>query len=82
MSARTSPPNMVVMDTRPVEIDVVELLKPAGEWPAGTTGTVVSTSDDRHATVEISRDRDGAALDFVEVPYADLRVIKHAREFA
>jgi hypothetical protein len=44
----------------------VELLVDSGRWPAGTTGTVVETDDER-ALVEISDDR-GHTLDFIAVP--------------
>jgi len=66
------------------ELDVVELLDPVdkveleGQWPAGTRGTVVSERDDLKL-VEISDPNAfAAALDFISVPQAGLKLIsKH-----
>ena len=59
------------------EIDVVELLEAVGRWPAGTTGTVVSDYGDVKL-VEIADDR-GVALDYVQVPEPELKLIaKHS----
>lgn len=65
------------------EVDVVAFVQPiakvegAGQWPTGTSGTVVSDYGD-HKEVEISDDR-GVALDFVIVPVEQLQLIaKHS----
>ena len=61
------------------EVDVVAFVQAVdkvegdGEWPAGTTGTVLSDYGD-HKEVEISDDR-GEALDYVIVPVTQLRLI-------
>lgn len=57
------------------EHDVVILREPVGAWPAGTTGTVISTYDDTHL-VEIAGPG-GKTLDTIQVPTARLD-IKHA----
>jgi Domain of unknown function (DUF4926) len=54
--------------TRPVEHE-----RGIGQWPPGTTGTVVSDYGD-HKLVEISNDR-GVALDFITVPVEQLELI-------
>lgn len=68
------------------ELDVVVLRKAVGEFPAGTSGTVVST-DPETALVEIVTDgqvvdgfpaRDLLA-DLIDVPYADLDVRRQVR---
>lgn len=61
------------------EHDHVALLDTVGNWPAGTTGAVVSDYGDVKL-VEISDPDDvGAALDFVQVPESRLRLItKHS----
>jgi hypothetical protein len=51
----------------------VEQARGVGQWPADTSGTVVSDYGD-HKLVEISDDR-GAALDFVTVPVDQLRLV-------
>jgi hypothetical protein len=63
------------------ELDYVELLVDAGDWPAGTKGTVVS-EDPETALVEVSEkywDWDPAGLPkldpFLDVPYADLKIV-------
>jgi hypothetical protein len=59
------------------EHDVIELLNPIGRWPVGRIGAVVS---DYGAVklVEIS-DQNGVALDFVQVPEAQLKLVaKHS----
>ncbi|MGP0101484.1 MAG: DUF4926 domain-containing protein [Solirubrobacteraceae bacterium] len=59
------------------ENDFVELLRSAGEWPAGTSGTVVDEHGE-HKLVEIS-DAEGQMLDLVSVPASQLRLIsKHS----
>lgn len=65
---------------RPEEIDVVEFATRVGTWPAGTVGTVVSTTDPKRALVEISRSSDGATIELAPVPYSDLRVVRRARD--
>jgi hypothetical protein len=65
------------------EVDVVAFERPikkvegVGNWPTGTTGTVVSDYGDVKE-VEISNDR-GEALDYVMVPIEQLKLIeKHS----
>jgi hypothetical protein len=65
---------------QPRELDVVELQRQAGAFPAGTIGTVVSVRSSS-ALVEIvsdSPDLDHPDLfdDLVSVPYEDLRVLR------
>lgn len=55
------------------EIDVVELLKPVGKWPAGTRGAVVSDHGDVKL-VEISDDQ-GQMLDLISVAEPRLKLI-------
>jgi hypothetical protein len=58
------------------DLDFVALAVDVGRWPAGTTGTIVDIYDDADAAmVEISDDH-GCALEFLDVPYGNLR---HAR---
>lgn len=58
------------------EHDVIELLDPVGEWPAGSIGAVVSDHGDVKV-IEIADER-GVALDFVQVPEARLKLVsKH-----
>lgn len=67
------------------ENDVVELLGPvgktreAGEWPAGTSGTVVAEHD-QHKLVEISdAESYGDMLDLVSVTENQLKLVeKHS----
>jgi hypothetical protein len=54
-------------------VQAVEKDDGVGQWPAGTTGTVVSDYGD-HKVVEISDDR-GQAMDFVTVPVEQLELI-------
>ncbi len=54
------------------EHDVVKLRKPLRSWPAGTVGTVVGDHGEI-VLVEIANDR-GEALDFVQVPIAQLEL--------
>ena len=61
------------------EVDVVAFERPikkvdgVGNWPTGTTGTVLSDySDDKE--VEISNDR-GETIDYVIVPVEQLKLI-------
>jgi hypothetical protein len=65
------------------EVDVVAFERPinkvegVGNWPTGTTGTVVSDYGDIKQ-VEISNDR-GEALDYVMVPVEQLQLVeKHS----
>jgi hypothetical protein len=59
------------------ENDVVEFLHSAGEWPAGTSGTVVDEHGE-HKLIEISDDQ-GQMLDLVSVPEPRLKLIsKHS----
>lgn len=56
---------------------MIELLDPIGRWPAGIIGAVVSDYGDVKL-VEISA-QDGVALDFVQVPEAQLKLVaKHS----
>jgi hypothetical protein len=55
------------------EIDVVELLKPVGKWPAGTRGAVVSDHGDVKL-VEIA-DEQGVMLDLISVAEPRLKLI-------
>lgn len=56
------------------EHDVVLLREPVGEWPAGTTGAVISVYDDM-LLVEITG-LGGKSLDTIQVPVSGLAV-KH-----
>ncbi len=60
------------------ENDVVELLNPAGRWPAGISGTVVSERGE-HRLVEISDDQ-GQMLDLVSQTEPQLKLIAKYRE--
>jgi hypothetical protein len=61
------------------EDDVVALSVPVGKWPAGTTGTAVSTYDDA-ALVEIAEDEPpGRALDMIDVPFSQLELVWSGR---
>ncbi len=57
----------------PALFDVVELRIASGEWPAGTTGTIVERFR-QGAVVEIV-DSDGRTRDLLEVPYDVLAVV-------
>jgi hypothetical protein len=59
--------------TLPQELDVVKFLAPVGDWPAGTTGTVVDAFTDG-GIVEVSDD-EGRMLDLVSAPYTALEVV-------
>jgi hypothetical protein len=59
-------------------LDVVELLVPAGRWPAGVSGTVVEVLDSI-VLVEIS-DEDGRTLDLLEVPQAAVDVVRRSQQ--
>lgn len=70
--------NDVVALTQPVDKDEILTRPPdtdrgIGQWPAGTTGTVVSDYGGAKL-VEIS-DKDGVALDFLTVPVEQLELI-------
>jgi hypothetical protein len=54
-------------------VQAVDKVEGVGEWPAGTTGTVLSDYGD-HKEVEISNDR-GEALDYVIVPVEQLQLV-------
>jgi hypothetical protein len=59
------------------EIDVVELLDPAGRWPIGTVGTVVHDLGE-WKQIEISDD-DGVMLDLISALEPRLRLVaKHS----
>jgi hypothetical protein len=59
------------------ENDFVGLLDAVGEWPAGTTGTVVDEHGE-HKLIEISDDQ-GQMLDLISVTEPRLRLIsKHS----
>ncbi|MGD0454574.1 MAG: hypothetical protein ABSB69_13340 [Solirubrobacteraceae bacterium] len=60
------------------ENDVVELLYPAGNWPAGTSGTVVSERGE-HRLIEISDDQ-GQMLDLVSQTEPQLKLIAKYHE--
>ncbi len=72
----------VVAFTQPVDRDETLTQPPSshrgvGQWPAGTTGTVVSDYGD-HKMVEIVNDA-GETLDLVTVPVDQLRLVeKHS----
>jgi hypothetical protein len=71
---------MSMMSEHAHELDVVELLEGVDRWPAGTSGTVVSTPNDRVAIVEIGPEEPGVEdLEFgdtlIRVPYEQLRVV-------
>jgi hypothetical protein len=55
------------------EIDVVSFKEPVGDWPAGTTGTVVMDFGSAKM-VEISNER-GEGLDFPVVPVTKLELV-------
>lgn len=56
------------------DLDYVELASDIGRWPAGTRGTIVDPYPDA-AMVEISDDL-GRWLDFLTVPYSELRHVR------
>ena len=65
------------------ENDVVELIDPvdktqeAGQWPAGTSGTVIAEHD-QHKLIEISDDR-GVTLDYISETEDQLKLVeKHS----
>jgi hypothetical protein len=62
---------MAIVKHSTIENDVVKLLVPVGDWPAGTIGTAVSIYDDA-ALVEVSDDRTGEGLDMFLVPAESL----------
>lgn len=70
---------MATVKHRIGELDVVELLDPIGDWPAGTVGAVVSDWGEIKQ-VEISDDeRYGATLDLIAVRESRLKLIsKHS----
>jgi hypothetical protein len=58
-------------------VQAVDRVEGVGQWPAGTTGTVVSDYGD-HKMVEISNDR-GETLDLPVVPVEQLKLVaKHS----
>jgi hypothetical protein len=60
------------------EHDFVALRQPAGRWPAGTTGTVVSEHGEQKL-IEVS-DHQGVMLDLISQPESDLDLVsKHSR---
>ncbi len=59
------------------ENDVVELVDPIGQWPAGRLGAIVSDYGDVKL-VEIA-DEEGIMLDLIQVAEAHLKLIsKHS----
>jgi hypothetical protein len=60
------------------ENDVVEFLYPAGKWPAGTSGTVVSERGENRL-IEISDDQ-GQMLDLVSQTEPQLKLIARYSE--
>jgi hypothetical protein len=55
----------------------VDKVEGAGQWPAGTRGTVVAEHD-QHKLIEISDNR-GVALDFISQPEDQLKLVsKHS----
>lgn len=72
------------MPRRAHVLDTVRLLRPIGEWPAGTIGAVVSERADA-ALVEVDSEHvvDGEGLpsgelleELIAVPYAALEVLE------
>jgi hypothetical protein len=60
--------------SQPIKLlDVVVLLRDHGDWPAGTSGTIVEAFEDA-AFVELVGP-DGRTLDILTVPYEDLRLL-------
>jgi hypothetical protein len=57
------------------EHDVVELIEPVGEWPAGRVGAVVSDYG-KVKLIEIA-DEWGQMLDLVQVPDSGLKLLSH-----
>jgi hypothetical protein len=55
-----------------LKLKIAELRETQGEWPAGTTGTIVEAFDDG-ALFEIADD-DGCTLAMLPVPYEDLLI--------
>ena len=65
---------MAVVAQEIKEIDFVSLKERVGEWPAGTTGTVVMDfGSDK--MVEISNER-GEALDLPVIPASKLELVE------
>lgn len=60
------------------ENDVVELLQPAGRWPAGTSGTVVSEHGE-DMLIEIS-DSQGQMLELISQSEPQLKLIAKHRD--
>ena len=65
--------NVGAMSEHAKALDHVALRRDRGSWLAGTAGTVVETLEDA-AYVELVGP-DGATLDTITVPYADLQVL-------
>jgi len=65
-------------------LDSVELLVPAGDWPAGTLGAVVLEPAPGFVTVEVSEElvsEDTDSLDaLVDVPVSSVRVVARAAQ--
>jgi hypothetical protein len=55
-----------------LKLKIAELRETLGEWPAGTTGTIVEAFDEG-VLFEIADD-DGCTLAMLPVPYADLLI--------
>lgn len=52
-----------------VELHPVALVEAVGQWPVGTTGTVVDAFEDE-AVIEVSAPGDGATLGLLTLPYS------------
>jgi hypothetical protein len=65
----------------PEALDVVRFTEPIGDWPAGTTGTLMDAYIDG-GIVEVS-DGSGRKRDLVSAPYTALEVVwSDSREHA
>jgi hypothetical protein len=61
------------------ELDVIELLRPIGSWPARSTGTVLELRPD-WALVEVANEH-GETLDMIEVPLDQGKVIWAIKDY-
>jgi hypothetical protein len=70
----------------PHMLDCVELLEPAGRWPAGTPGTVVDEPAPGFVTVEVAEELVPAELDglaaLVDMPASAVHVVTHIAQHA
>lgn len=64
------------MSHRAHEYDIVKLLRPLGDWPAGTLGAVVAEYADS-ALIEIAAEDESRDMldDLVSAPYDQLQVV-------